>query len=60
MRKPKSKIEKKMCKHKHLHFLGKQEIPSGGGFLALFNCQDCRTTITLKMIKTAPKRRKAS
>ena len=41
------------CKHKRLIFLGKQELPDNGDFLALFNCADCRTTISLKMKKKA-------
>ena len=40
-----------VCKHKRLIFLGKQEFADSGDFLALFNCADCRTTISLKMKK---------
>ena len=54
------KKEKNVCKHKHLVFLGKQEILNADGFLALFNCMDCRSTITLKMHMSPVKRRKAS
>lgn len=43
----------KACRHKRLNFLGKQELPENGDFLALFNCADCRTTISLKMKKKA-------
>ncbi len=39
-----------MCKHKRLTFLGKQDMPSESTFLALFNCEDCRSTISLKMV----------
>ena len=57
--------KKGVCKHKHLVFLGKQEIPTGNGFLALFNCEDCRSTISLKMVskgfkKRSPKLRKSA
>ena len=41
------------CKHKRLIFLGKQELPGSGDFLALFNCADCSTTISLEMKKKA-------
>lgn len=43
----------KVCLHKKLIFLGKQEFSDNGDFLALFNCVDCRTTISLKMKKKA-------
>ena len=43
----------KLCRHKRLIFLGKQEMPDSGDFLALFNCADCRTTISLNMKKKA-------
>ena len=38
-----------LCKHKRLIFLGKQGIAGSGDFLALFNCADCSTTISLKI-----------
>ena len=50
------KCSVKMCKHKNIVFLGKQEIPETNEYLALFNCQDCHSTITLKLKK---KRRKS-
>ena len=53
-------FEKKMCKHKHLVFLGKQEFPLEERFLALFNCKDCRSTISLRMLKRAARNRKVS
>lgn len=43
----------RVCQHKRLIFLGKQEFSDNGDFLALFNCADCRTTISLKMKKKA-------
>ncbi len=43
----------RVCKHKRLLFLGKQEFTDRGDFLALFNCADCLSTITLKMKKKA-------
>ncbi len=49
--------DKKMCKHKRLVFLGKQEMPAENSFLALFNCEDCRSTISLKMVNKNFKRR---
>ena len=60
MRLETEKKEKIMCKHKHLVFLGKQELLTEEKFIALFNCQDCRSTISLKMVKPIKKRRKAS
>ena len=39
----------KACGHKRLVYLGKQELPGSGDFLALFNCADCQSTISLKM-----------
>ena len=60
MRLRKLKREKNVCKHKHLVFIGKQEIPSQERFLALFNCLDCRTTISLKLVKPGEQHRKAS
>ena len=53
--KTEKKHARKACKHKRLIFLGKQEIPDNGDFLALFNCADCHTTISLKMKKKARK-----
>jgi hypothetical protein len=47
----KKKHTSNVCKHKRLIFLGKQEQPDNGDFLALFNCADCHTTISLKMKK---------
>ncbi|MBW7996224.1 MAG: hypothetical protein FVQ81_06585 [Candidatus Glassbacteria bacterium] len=47
------KKDNSMCKHKHLVFLGKQEMPAKEHFLALFNCLDCCSTIALKMAKEA-------
>ena len=48
-------IEKKpasaVCGHKRLVFLGKQELTGSADFLALFNCVDCQSTISLKMTK---------
>lgn len=52
----KARQDKEMCKHKRLVFLGKQELLPEGFFLALFNCEDCRTTISLKMVKKNFKR----
>jgi|SaaInl7_200m_RNA_FD_contig_21_1069697_length_250_multi_14_in_0_out_0_1 hypothetical protein len=46
-----------MCKHKRLVFLGKQEVSPEHSFLALFNCVDCRSTISLKMTNKNFKRR---
>ncbi len=46
-----------MCKHKRLTFLGKQDMPTESTFLALFNCEDCRSTISLKMVNRNYKRR---
>ena len=46
----------KVCLHKRLIFLGKQEFSDNGDFLALFNCADCRTTISLKMKKKASRK----
>lgn len=44
-----------VCKHKNLVFIGKQQLDKDGkDFLALFNCNYCHSTITLRM-----KRRKA-
>ena len=43
----------RVCKHKRLIFLGKQEFTDRGNFLALFNCEECCTTISLKMKKKA-------
>ncbi len=40
-----------MCKHKHIIYLGKQELISKGKYLFLFNCQDCLSTISLKLKK---------
>jgi len=38
-----------MCRHKNLDFLGKQVVPGEENFLALFNCRDCHSTISLAM-----------
>ena len=43
----------RVCKHKRLLFLGKQEFNDRGDFLALFNCEKCCTTVSLKMKKKA-------
>jgi len=41
-----------VCKHKKLVFLGKQQIDvDGKEYLALFNCNFCHTTISLRMDK---------
>jgi hypothetical protein len=40
-----------MCKHKHIIYLGKQELISKGKYLVLFNCQDCFSTISLQLKK---------
>ncbi|OGF98258.1 MAG: hypothetical protein A3F83_06430 [Candidatus Glassbacteria bacterium RIFCSPLOWO2_12_FULL_58_11] len=39
----------KLCRHKNLDFLGKQLVPGEESFLALFNCRDCHSTISLAM-----------
>ena len=49
----KKKPAGKACGHKRLVFLGKQGLPGNGDFLALFNCADCQSTISLKMKKKA-------
>ncbi len=40
-----------MCKHKNLVYLGKQELIRSEQYLALFNCIDCESTISLKVRK---------
>ncbi len=41
-----------VCKHKKLVYIGKQNIDRDGkDFLALFNCQACHSTISLRMKK---------
>ncbi|MBN2289507.1 MAG: hypothetical protein JXQ83_09265 [Candidatus Glassbacteria bacterium] len=38
-----------MCKHKDLIYIGKQQIDKDGKeFLALFNCNVCHSTISLR------------
>ena len=42
-----------VCKHKNLVFIGKQQIDKDGNdFLALFNCDYCHSTISLRMKKS--------
>lgn len=57
MKTDKTMQKKTKCKHKRLTFLGKQEMPTEDAFLALFNCEDCRSTISLKMVNRNFKRR---
>lgn len=40
-----------MCKHKHIIYLGKQELICKEEYLVLFNCQDCLSTISLQLKK---------
>jgi hypothetical protein len=40
----------KVCKHKNLIYIGKQQVDKlGREYLALFNCNFCHSTISIRM-----------